>query len=107
MSEIATIQTPITITSVNQPTTLVVSVNRGERGDSGNTSKESILLNVDVDNQTVFALPLNPPTPTKTALIVNGVEYEFLDSYTLSNHQLTWLNSPFPLKAGYRVKLYY
>jgi hypothetical protein len=74
---------------------------------SNSASRPSIQLNVESDGQTVFALSVNPIAPTKTALIVNGVEYEFLDSYTLSNHQLTWLNSPFPLKAGYRVKLYY
>jgi hypothetical protein len=69
--------------------------------------RSSILLNVASDNQTVFLLPINPPAPTRTSLMVNGVEYDFLDSYSLSNYQLTWLNNPFQLKLGYRVKLYY
>jgi hypothetical protein len=69
--------------------------------------RSSILLNVEANNQTVFALPINPPAPTRTSLMVNGVEYDFLDSYSLSNYQLTWLNNPFQLKPGYRVKLYY
>lgn len=74
---------------------------------SGATVRSPITLNVAADNQTVFTLPVSPPAPTRTALMVNGVEYDFLSSYSLSSYQLTWLDTPFQLKAGYRVKLYY
>lgn len=79
---------------------------RGEKGDPG-SSGSSVFIPVIVDDQTLFTLAIAPPAPSRTRLIVNGVEYHFGDSYNLNNYQVTWLNQPFRLKSNFQVKLYY
>ena len=39
---VTSVQSPLTVSLMSQPTTLVVSVNRGERGDSGKSGGEFI-----------------------------------------------------------------
>lgn len=75
--------------------------------DSGSGGGESISINVGVDGQTVFPLTVNPSMPSKSKLMINGVEYDFGSSYSLSNYQLIWLNDPFSLTTRDRIKLYY
>ena len=73
----------------------------------GGGGGESISINVGVDGQTVFPLTVNPSMPSKLKLMINGVEYDFGSSYSLSNYQLIWLNDPFKLTTRDRIKLYY
>lgn len=107
MSELVTIHNQDKVTLLVENKTNVITVFRGEKGDSGNTFRRAISITVDSDGQTIVPLTINPPLPSETSLTVNGIEYDFGSSYSLSNYQLTWLNDPFLLTIRDRIKLYY
>lgn len=75
-------------------------------GGGGSASMEENVILTAMSNQTVFTLIALPPTPTKTKLFINGVKYELLEDYTLSDYTLTWLQG-FNLMAGQRLHFYY
>lgn len=76
----------------------------GSSGGGGAGVEENVILTA-MSNQTVFTLIALPPTPTKTKLFINGVKYELLEDYILSDYTLTWQG--FNLKPLDRLHFYY
>jgi len=74
-------------------------------GGGSGTSLANIILPF-LDDQIVFTLSVLPAQPQKTMLFINGIKYEYLDAYTLTDYVLTWLN-PFLIKSNYSVQFYY